>query len=61
MFRRALLLGICLASSAIPAFAGRSDGTLDIFWSDSVGGGSTLIVTPAGESVLIDKIGRAHV
>lgn len=54
MFRRALLLGICLASSAIPAFAGRSDGTLDIFWSDSVGGGSTLIVTPAGESVLID-------
>lgn len=28
--------------------------TLDIYWIDSEGGGSTLIVTPAGESVLID-------
>jgi competence protein ComEC len=27
---------------------------LDIYWSDSEGGGSTLVVTPAGESVLID-------
>ncbi|HEX7652536.1 MAG TPA: MBL fold metallo-hydrolase, partial [Verrucomicrobiae bacterium] len=25
-----------------------------IYWCDSEGGGSTLIVTPAGESVLID-------
>jgi beta-lactamase superfamily II metal-dependent hydrolase len=28
--------------------------TLDFHWIDSEGGGSTLIVTPAGESVLID-------
>lgn len=28
--------------------------TLDIYWIDSEGGGSTLIVTPEGESVLID-------
>jgi len=28
--------------------------TLDFYWIDSEGGGSTLIVTPAGESVLID-------
>jgi beta-lactamase superfamily II metal-dependent hydrolase len=28
--------------------------TLDIYWIDSEGGGSTLIVTQAGESVLID-------
>ena len=28
--------------------------TLDVYWVDSEGGGSTLIVTPAGESVLID-------
>jgi beta-lactamase superfamily II metal-dependent hydrolase len=28
--------------------------TLDIHWIDSEGGGSTLIVTPEGESVLID-------
>ena len=31
-----------------------ADKTLDIYWIDSEGGGSTLIVTPAGESVLID-------
>ncbi|MFN0080751.1 MAG: ComEC/Rec2 family competence protein [Prosthecobacter sp.] len=30
------------------------DKTLDIYWIDSEGGGSTLIVTPEGESVLID-------
>ena len=30
------------------------DKTLDIYWIDSEGGGSTLIVTPAGESVLVD-------
>jgi competence protein ComEC len=29
--------------------------TLDIYWIDSEGGGSTLIKTPAGESVLIDS------
>ena len=38
-----------------PAHAGLSDKTLDIYWIDSEGGGSTLIVTPAGESVLIDS------
>ena len=34
--------------------AGAADRTLDIYWIDSEGGGSTLIVTPTGESVLID-------
>ncbi|MGH8248402.1 MAG: ComEC/Rec2 family competence protein, partial [Gammaproteobacteria bacterium] len=29
--------------------------TLDIYWIDVEGGGATLIVTPAGESVLIDS------
>ena len=29
--------------------------TLDVYWIDSEGGGSTLIVTPAGESVLVDS------
>jgi beta-lactamase superfamily II metal-dependent hydrolase len=28
---------------------------LEVYWIDSEGGGSTLIVTPAGESVLIDS------
>ena len=32
-----------------------ADRTLDIYWIDSEGGGSTLLVTPAGESVLIDS------
>ena len=31
--------------------------TLDIYWIDSEGGGSTLIVTPEGESVLVDTGG----
>jgi len=49
------VLALPLALAAIlPVQAGKSDGRLDIYWSDSDGGGSTLIVTPAGESVLID-------
>ena len=36
------------------ALAAAKDRTLDVYWIDSEGGGSTLIVTPAGESVLID-------
>lgn len=37
------------------AYAGAGDGKLDIYWVDVEGGGATLIVTPAGESVLIDS------
>ncbi len=37
------------------AHAGSSDGKLDIYWVDAEGGGATLIVTPSGESVLIDS------
>jgi competence protein ComEC len=49
----ALLPGLFLA--LLPAAcAGVKDGTLDIYWIDSEGGGSTLLVTPAGESLLID-------
>ena len=52
-------LGLCLAlaaglSPAGTALAGKADGSLDLYWSDSNGGGSTLLVTPAGESVLVD-------
>lgn len=36
------------------AFAGSKDKTLEVYWIDSEGGGSTLIVTPNDESVLID-------
>jgi competence protein ComEC len=43
-----LLLGSALSLAA-------AEKTLDIYWIDSEGGGSTLIVTPAGQSVLIDS------
>jgi competence protein ComEC len=43
-----------LAVSAL-AFADQKTKTLDVYWIDSEGGGSTLIVTPANESVLIDS------
>src|SRR5258706_7457933 len=36
------------------ALANSKDKALDVYWIDSEGGGSTLIVTPANESVLID-------
>jgi competence protein ComEC len=37
------------------AQAGPADHRLDVYWVDVEGGGATLIVTPAGESVLIDS------
>ena len=37
-----------------PALAGPSDQRLDLYWIDVEGGASTLLVTPAGETVLID-------
>lgn len=46
---RALLFSV-IAVLTQPAFA----APLKIFWIDSEGGGSTLITTPAGESILID-------
>jgi competence protein ComEC len=45
-------LALALAASAL--LADQKTRTLDIYWVDSEGGGSTLIVTPANESVLID-------
>jgi competence protein ComEC len=47
-----LFLVLFACALALPAIAAQR--ALDIFWIDSEGGGSTLIVTPAGESVLID-------
>ncbi|HEX2853037.1 MAG TPA: MBL fold metallo-hydrolase [Opitutaceae bacterium] len=50
-----LALALCaLHAFAIAARAAQKDKTLDIYWIDSEGGGSTLIVTPNDESVLID-------
>lgn len=47
----ALLITFAFVSVAV---AGKDDGRLDIYWVDVEGGAATLIVTPAGESVLID-------
>ncbi|MBC7852397.1 MAG: MBL fold metallo-hydrolase [Pirellulaceae bacterium] len=53
----AVLLSLALSAAC---FAGPKDGRLDIYWIDVEGGAATLIVTPAGETVLIDtgNIGR---
>jgi len=50
------LASLCaLVLTATAAFAGLADGTLEIYWVDVEGGGATLIVTPAGESILVDS------
>jgi beta-lactamase superfamily II metal-dependent hydrolase len=45
---------LALAISAVAVQADQKTKTLDFYWVDSEGGGSTLIVTPNNESVLID-------
>ncbi len=37
-----------------PNLAAKPDGQFHVYWIDSEGGGSTLMVTPAGESILVD-------
>ena len=51
MFIRTVL---ALVFTAVPLLADATDGKLDIHWIDVEGGGATLIVTPTGESILID-------
>lgn len=43
-----------LATLATTALAGPDDGRLDVYWVDVEGGAATLVVTPAGETILID-------
>ena len=47
-------------SSAATARAGSADSRLDIYWIDVEGGAATLIVTPRGESILIDTGNPGH-
>lgn len=61
---RLLFFG-CLLAVAHQVFAGADDGRLDIYWIDVEGGAATLVVTPAGESILFDTgyakfAGRIH-
>jgi hypothetical protein len=48
------------ALTAASALAGQADKRLDIYWIDVEGGAATLIVTPAGQSVLIDTGNPGH-
>lgn len=45
---------LLLLLTAGPVLGGAADRKLDVYWNDTEGGAATLIVTPAGESVLID-------
>ena len=47
------LLALALLTASLTASA--APRGLDIYWIDVEGGGATLIVTPAGESILIDS------
>ena len=44
---------VCLAQGGVAA-AGAADKKLDVYWVDVEGGAATLLVTPAGETVLCD-------
>lgn len=50
-----IALAVCLLSILVlsPLIAA-GDGQFHLYWIDSEGGGSTLMVTPAGESILVD-------
>ncbi|MBT5377633.1 MAG: MBL fold metallo-hydrolase [Opitutae bacterium] len=52
MKRILLTILSCLLASSL--FAGKKDKTLDVYWVDVEGGAATLVVTPAGQSILID-------
>lgn len=45
------LLGLGIARTCL---AGRADGRLDIYWIDVEGGAATLVVSPQGQSLLVD-------
>src|SRR5450432_1815276 len=59
MFKRSVLMIGVLFLAALGG--GVSDGAtrnLEIYWIDAEGGASTLIVTPDGESMLVDTANR---
>lgn len=56
MKRRLLIAGLCAFCLApLVGKADQRDGRLDIYFIDVEGGAATLMVTPAGESLLIDS------
>ena len=55
MRKIAFALSLVLVSGFSVAFADSGDGCLDLYFIDVEGGAATLIITPEGESVLIDS------
>ena len=58
MRRLLTMLAVCcltVGASAVSTFADQKDGRLDIYFIDVEGGAATLMITPAGESMLIDS------
>ncbi len=57
MLRRPLTALFCLILllACRPTLAGKADGRFDLYFIDVEGGASTLLVTPAGDSILIDS------
>src|SRR4249919_2374072 len=53
MLRKLLVSGLVLAASLCAA-----SKNLEIYWIDAEGGAATLIVSPAGQSLLIDTANR---
>jgi beta-lactamase superfamily II metal-dependent hydrolase len=51
---RAWLLGVALVGLAFTTARAQNARPLAVYWIDVEGGAATLIVTPAGESVLVD-------
>ncbi|MCS5584740.1 MAG: hypothetical protein NZ777_14635, partial [Pseudomonadales bacterium] len=51
---RFVWVAVLTIGSTVHGFAESGDGHLDIYWIDVEGGAATLLVTPRGESVLID-------
>ncbi len=54
-FAMSLALGLLMMTCPTLAPAGAQDGRLDFYFVDVEGGAATLIVTPAGEAILIDS------
>ena len=45
---------LAIVAALLVAASAQAEKTLDVYWVDVEGGGATLIVTPAGQSILID-------
>jgi beta-lactamase superfamily II metal-dependent hydrolase len=50
-----ILIASALLAESHPMRGNQDDHRLDVYWTDVEGGGATLIVTPAGQSILIDS------